>query len=137
MQEAVKATEVAIPFVFYDGTSIPGGVCRIKKGDQVWQYLDKARKVGAETGVGGGEKSRREWARIGVDDLMLVRGEIIIPHVSPRHEWSAPHAADLHLALRVLLLYCEQDYRLQWTNLQLFRSTYRSHPLFGRDSTLR
>ncbi|KAJ9648092.1 hypothetical protein H2199_001869 [Coniosporium tulheliwenetii] len=63
MQEAVKATEIAIPFVFYDGTNIPGGV-----------------KVGAETGVGGGEKSRREWARIGVDDLMLVRGEIIIPH---------------------------------------------------------
>lgn len=32
----------------------------------------------------GGEKAaaRREWARVGVDDLMLVRGEVIIPHVS-------------------------------------------------------
>ncbi|EON61268.1 hypothetical protein W97_00481 [Coniosporium apollinis CBS 100218] len=80
MQEAVKATEIAIPFVFYDGTNVPGGVCKVKKGDHVWQYLDKARKVGAQTGVGGGEKSQREWARIGVDDLMLVRGEIIIPH---------------------------------------------------------
>lgn len=83
MQEAVKATEVIIPFVFYDGTNIPGGVCKVKKGDYIWLFLDRSRKVGAELGVGGGEKnsSRREWARVGVDDLMLVRGEIIIPHV--------------------------------------------------------
>lgn len=83
IQEAVKATEIAIPFVFYDGTNIPGGVCRIKKGEHVWLFLDRARKVGAEMGVGG-DKGRREWARVGVDDLMLVRGEIIIPHVSLR-----------------------------------------------------
>ena len=81
MRDAVKATEIQIPFVFYDGTNIPGGVCKVKKGDHVWLFLDKARKVGAELGVGG-DKSRREWARVGVDDLMLVRGEIIIPHVS-------------------------------------------------------
>ncbi|KAI9836353.1 MAG: hypothetical protein M1819_001382 [Sarea resinae] len=83
LQEAVKATEIVIPFVFYDGTNIPGGECRVKKGDFIWLFLDKARKVGAELGVGGaGEKanSRREWARVGIDDLMLVRGEIIIPH---------------------------------------------------------
>ena len=81
MQEAVKVTDMAIPFVFYDGTNIPGGVCTIKKGEHVWLFLDRARKAGAELGVGG-DKGRREWARIGVDDLMLVRGEIIIPHVS-------------------------------------------------------
>lgn len=83
MQEAVKATEILIPFVFYDGTNIPGGVCKVKKGDYVWLMLDRSRKVGAQLGVGGGERphSRREWARVGVDDLMLVRGEIIIPHV--------------------------------------------------------
>lgn len=81
MQEAVKATDFVIPFVFYDGTNIPGGKCKIKKGEHVWLFLDKARKMGAELGVGG-DKSRREWARVGVDDLMLVRGEIIIPHVS-------------------------------------------------------
>lgn len=86
MQEAVKATEIAIPFVFYDGTNIPGGACKVRKGDYVWLFLDRSRKVGAELGVGGGggggEKagSRREWARVGVDDLMLVRGELIIPH---------------------------------------------------------
>ncbi len=82
MQEAVKATEIIIPFVFYDGTNIPGGACKVKKGDYVWLFLDRSRKVGAELGVGGGEKanSKREWARVGVDDLMLVRGEIIIPH---------------------------------------------------------
>jgi len=83
MREAVKATEVVIPFVFYDGTNIPGGRCRIKKGEQIWLFLDKARKVGAELGVGG-DKSRRDWARVSVDDLMLVRGEVILPHVSSR-----------------------------------------------------
>lgn len=86
MQEVVKGTEILIPFVFYDGTNIPGGVCKVKKGDYIWVFLDRSRKVGAELGVGGGatEKanSRREWARVGVDDLMLVRGEVIIPHVS-------------------------------------------------------
>ncbi|RMZ69095.1 XAP-5 [Pyrenophora seminiperda CCB06] len=79
MREAVKATEVVIPFVFYDGTNVPGGRCRIKKGEQIWLFLDKARKVGAELGVGG-DKSRRDWARVSVDDLMLVRGEVILPH---------------------------------------------------------
>lgn len=84
MQEAVKNTEIIIPFVFYDGTNIPGGSCKVKKGDHAWVFLDRSRKAGAELGVGGGEKasSRREWARVGVDDLMLVRGEVIIPHVS-------------------------------------------------------
>jgi protein FAM50 len=84
LQAAVKATEIAIPFVFYDGTNLPGGMVRVKKGDFAWVFLDKARKVGAELGVGG-EKSattRRDWARVGVDDLMLVRGTLIIPHVS-------------------------------------------------------
>lgn len=86
LQERVKATEIAIPFVFYDGSNIPGGICRVKKGDFMWVFLDGSRKVGAGLGVGGkdgeGAKARREWARVGVDDLMLVRGEIIIPHVS-------------------------------------------------------
>ena len=81
MQEAVKATEFLVPFVFYDGSNIPGGVCRMKKGDMIWLFLDRARKVGAELGVGGSEKSKREWARVGVDDLMIVRGDLIIPHV--------------------------------------------------------
>jgi protein FAM50 len=80
MRAAVKATEVIIPFVFYDGTNTPGGRCRIKKGEQIWLFLDKARKVGAELGVGG-DRSRRDWARVSVDDLMLVRGEVILPHV--------------------------------------------------------
>ncbi|KAI0134898.1 XAP5-domain-containing protein [Daldinia grandis] len=79
-QEAVKLTEIAIPFVFYDGTDIPGGVVRVKKGDFVWVFLDKSRKVGADLGVGEKANARREWARVGVDDLMMVRGNIIIPH---------------------------------------------------------
>lgn len=81
-QAAVKATEIALPFVFYDGSNIPGGTVRVKKGDFIWVFLDKSRKVGADLGVGDKANSRREWARIGVDDLMLVRHNIIIPHVS-------------------------------------------------------
>jgi protein FAM50 len=81
LQEAIKATEINIPFVFYDGTNIPGGICKVKKGDYVWVFLDRSRKVGAELGVGEKANSRREWARVGVDDLMMVRGSIILPHV--------------------------------------------------------
>ncbi|POR36354.1 XAP5 domain containing protein [Tolypocladium paradoxum] len=80
VQEAVKATEIAIPFVFYDGANTPGGTVRMKKGDFVWVFLDKSRKVGAELGVGDQANSRRAWARVGVDDLMLVRDAVILPH---------------------------------------------------------
>ncbi|KFH45199.1 hypothetical protein ACRE_040450 [Hapsidospora chrysogenum ATCC 11550] len=80
IQAAVKATEIAIPFVFYDGANIPGGTVRVKKGDFVWVFLDKSRKVGAELGVGENANAVRMWARVGVDDLMLVRGTLIIPH---------------------------------------------------------
>lgn len=100
LQEAVKATEILIPFVFYDGTNIPGGICKVKKGDYIWVFLDRSRKVGAELGVGAtGEKasSRREWARVGVDDLMLVRGEVIIPHVSKVRSMNPNASAHLFL----------------------------------------
>ncbi|GKU08362.1 xap5 containing protein [Fusarium langsethiae] len=80
IQEAVKATEIALPFIFYDGSNIPGGIVRLKKGDFIWVFLDKSRKVGADLGVGEKANARREWARVGVDDLMLVRGTVIIPH---------------------------------------------------------
>ncbi|TQN70340.1 FAM50 family protein [Colletotrichum shisoi] len=80
IQEAVKATEIAIPFVFYDGSNIPGGTVRVKKGDYIWVFLDRSRKVGAKLGVGEKGNARKDWARVGVDDLMLVRGSIIIPH---------------------------------------------------------
>jgi protein FAM50 len=89
MQEAVKNTEILIPFVFYDGTSIPAGSVKVKKGDSIWLFLDRCRKVGAELGVRGAngaskakKDNRREWARVSVDDLMLVKGDIIVPHVS-------------------------------------------------------
>ena len=96
IQEAVKGTEIAIPFVFYDGSNIPGGIVKVMKGDHIWLFLERCRKVGAERGVSGNEsgtvtslKSRedsmKQWARVGVDDLICVRGEIIIPHVSFCH----------------------------------------------------
>lgn len=92
MQEKVKNTQVAIPFVFYDGANIPGDTVKAKKGDHIWLILERARKIAAEKGVQGSgaaagglssknrDDSRRQWARIGVDDLMLVRGNIIVPH---------------------------------------------------------
>lgn len=80
LQEAVKQTDFALPFVFYDGSNAPGGVCRMKKGDFIWLFLERARKVGAGL-AGMGDKSKKDWARISVDDLMLVRGELIVPHV--------------------------------------------------------
>ena len=78
-----------IPFVFYDGANSPGDKIKMRKGDPIWLFLEKCRKVGAELGVsssgsveGGGTRQRVEgkksWARIGVDDLMLVRGDIIV-----------------------------------------------------------
>lgn len=93
IQEAVKETEIAIPFVFYDGSNIPGGTVKVKKGDHIWLFLERCRKVGAERGVSGTgsgtgtslksrEDSKKQWARVGVDDLICVRGEVIIPHVS-------------------------------------------------------
>ena len=88
MQDAVKATEFILPFTFFDGKITAGGTCRMKKGDFVWLFLDRARKVGAESagrdGPGGSGAGRKDWARIGVDDLMLVRGDIVVPHVSHR-----------------------------------------------------
>jgi protein FAM50 len=134
LQEAVKATEILIPFVFYDGTNIPGGTVKVKKGDHIWLFLDRCRKVGAELGVAGGgaggtsnsgkskNDSRREWARVGVDDLMLVRGELIIPHVSisPIH-CRIPLANSPVLALRVLLLHCQSCTQ----HLQIGRSFVR------------
>jgi protein FAM50 len=52
---------------------VPGGVCRVKKGDQLWSVLEQARRLGAEMG-------RKGLARISIDDLMIVRDDIILPH---------------------------------------------------------
>ncbi|KAF8469151.1 XAP5, circadian clock regulator-domain-containing protein [Kalaharituber pfeilii] len=72
LQERIKNEEILIPFVFYDGTNVvprETGV-KVKKGDHVWLFLERARRM----------SGRREWLRVSVDDLLLVRGEVIIPH---------------------------------------------------------
>ncbi|KAK3651544.1 hypothetical protein LTR56_005686 [Elasticomyces elasticus] len=79
LQEAVKQTEFMLPFTFFDGKSSSGGSCRMRKGDPIWLFLERARKVGADM-AGRGDRSKKDWARIGVDDLMLVRGDLIVPH---------------------------------------------------------
>jgi len=43
----------------------------VKKGEAVSLFLECARRM----------SGRRESLRISVDDLLLVRGEVIIPHV--------------------------------------------------------
>lgn len=85
--EAVRSTEFVLPFVFFEAKDMAGGRVRLKKGDFVWLFLERARKVGIELGERGDGPMglggrRREWARIGVDDLMLVVGEMMVPHVS-------------------------------------------------------
>ncbi|KAI5807279.1 XAP5, circadian clock regulator-domain-containing protein [Peziza echinospora] len=72
LQERIKNEEIIIPFVFYDGTNViprENGV-KVKKGEAVWLFLERARRM----------SGRREWLRVSVDDLLLVRGEVIIPH---------------------------------------------------------
>jgi len=85
--EAVRSTEFVLPFVFFEAKALSGGKVRLKKGDFLWLFLERARKIGIELGeVGEGPAGvggrRREWARIGVDDLMVVVGEMMVPHVS-------------------------------------------------------
>lgn len=58
----------------YSGTNVapPNGEgVQVKKGEAVWLFLERARRM----------SGRREWLRVSVDDLLLVRGEVIIPHV--------------------------------------------------------
>ncbi|CAZ82826.1 unnamed protein product [Tuber melanosporum] len=72
LQEKIKNKEISIPFVFYDGTNVasPTGEGEtVKKGEAVWLFPKRARRM-----------SRcREWLRVSVDDLLLVRGEATIP----------------------------------------------------------
>lgn len=120
MQEAVKNTEIVIPFVFYDGTSVPAGSVKVKKGDPIWLFLDRCRKVGAEMGVRGAngaskakKDSRREWARVSVDDLMLVKGDIIVPHVSLLLRiLLSLNSSDVDAALRILPFHRQQSPQL-------------------------
>ncbi|KAL7276985.1 hypothetical protein RUND412_000022 [Rhizina undulata] len=73
LQESIKNEEITIPFVFYDGTNVlppDGQGVKVKKGEAVWLFLERARRI----------SNRREWLRVSVDDLLLVRGEVIIPH---------------------------------------------------------
>ncbi|KAH8150637.1 uncharacterized protein LAJ45_05333 [Morchella importuna] len=73
LQEKIKNEEISIPFVFYDGTNVAppdGSGVQVKKGEMVWLFLERARRM----------SGRREWLRVSVDDLLLVRGEVIIPH---------------------------------------------------------
>jgi hypothetical protein len=119
MQEAVKNTEILIPFVFYDGTSIPAGAVKVKKGDHVWLFLDRCRKVGAEMGVRGAngassakKDNRREWARVSVDDLMLVKGDIIVPHVCLSLWYAWVIFTNIDTALRILLFHRQSNTQL-------------------------
>lgn len=117
LQERVRASEVAVPFVFFDGNNIPGGTVKVKKGEQIWLLLEKCRKVGINLAVhrdsntlssavdGHRATGRASWARIGVDDLMLVRGETIIPHHYDIHHFMVNKIKDPGRADRLLFDY--------------------------------
>jgi len=73
LQDKIKNEDITVPFVFYDGTNVapPNGEgVTVKKGEAVWLFLERARRM----------SGRREWLRVSVDDLLLVRGDLIIPH---------------------------------------------------------
>ena len=122
VQEAVKETEFCLPFVFFAGKNTPGGVCRMKKGDAVWLFLETARKVGADMAAKG-DGSKRDWARISVDDLIVVKGDLIVPHVSAKTLLpkclltctTEKFIANVrsHAALHLPPLHPQQDNRLQ------------------------
>lgn len=66
-QEEIKKKQIKIPFVYYDGVSTPSKL-DIKFGDQIWIFLENARKI------------KKEFHRLTVDDIILVKDNIIIPH---------------------------------------------------------
>lgn len=120
LQEAVKATEFVLPFVFYDGKNAPGGMCRMKKGDHIWLFLERARKVGADKA----DKSRRDWARISVDDLMLVKGDIIIPQVSEFPGAENRTLLTFFTARGLLPLHCQPHSRISRPLVRILLRTY-------------
>lgn len=116
VQEQVRDSEIAIPFVFYDGSNLPGGMVKVKKGEHIWLFLERCRKVGAAMGVnsegsveGGGTRppsvGKKSWARIGVDDLMLVKRDIIIPHHYEFYYFIANKVADPNQPEKLLFDY--------------------------------
>ena len=141
-QELVRGCEVLIPFVFYDGSSVPGGVVKIKKGDHIWLFLERCRKVGAELGVGGAglssgmsgarskDDSRRAWARVGVDDLMCVRGETIVPHHFELYYFIANKVSNPSKPEEMLFSYSNTAPR---ADAQPLLSTPKDKVLEGRD----
>ncbi|KAJ5760354.1 hypothetical protein N7520_007510 [Penicillium odoratum] len=138
MQEAVKNTEILIPFVFFDGTSIPAGSVKVKKGDHVWLFLDRCRKVGAELGVRGAngaskarKDTRREWARVSVDDLMLVKGNIIVPHHYEFYHFIANRVPSFSKTGGLLFDYTNKPPPERSNDESLYRPN--DHPLEGAD----
>lgn len=117
IQERVRASEIAVPFVFFDGNHTPGGTVKVKKGDQIWLLLEKCRKLGINLAVhrdsntlssavdGHKATGRASWARIGVDDLMLVRGDTIVPHHYDIHHFMTNKVRDPSRADRLLFEY--------------------------------
>ncbi|KAK9465320.1 XAP5, circadian clock regulator-domain-containing protein [Lipomyces arxii] len=66
-REQTRQESVAIDFSYFDGSYTPGSVT-VKKGEQVWIMLDRTRK------------GKKEFHRGTVDDILLVKDNIIISH---------------------------------------------------------
>ena len=74
-QEAVKAAEIIVPFVFFEGTNTLTGRIKMRKGDTADVLLSRAQKTLVK-------EDYKKWVHLKLDDLMLVRGGVMIPHVS-------------------------------------------------------
>ena len=77
-QETVKNTPIVVPFVFFEGTNTVTGRVRLKKGDTVDVLLSGAQKIVVK-------QDYKKWVHLKLDDLMLVRGGIMIPHYLTIH----------------------------------------------------
>lgn len=74
-QERVKEANIVIPFVFFEGTNTVTSRVKLKKGDTVDVLLSGAQKILVK-------ENYKKWVHLKLDDLMLVRGGVMIPHVS-------------------------------------------------------
>lgn len=93
-EEREKTLPICIPFVYFEGKNEYGGIVKVMKGDTVDKFLSGARRSGVGTGqnILPNEQAdspaaiqpptlSKDWSRVRLDDLMLVRSGIIIPQV--------------------------------------------------------
>ncbi|KAL9051803.1 MAG: hypothetical protein Q9162_005797 [Coniocarpon cinnabarinum] len=72
-QEIVKEANIIVPFVFFEGTNTITSRVRLKKGDAIDALLSAVQKILVK-------EDYKRWVHLKLDDLMLVRNGVMIPH---------------------------------------------------------